>query len=285
MTEKSLFANRQAVLATMHKKEQIIAPLLLEHLNLKLIVTPDLNTDTFGTFTREIKRPKNQLETARLKAIAALNLTGEPIAIASEGSFSIDSSLPFVYSNREIVLLLDQTNNLEIIGQELSYDTNYRHQNILNIQEAEAFALEVGFPDHGIIVRVGEAEDDSAETIKGIVTKEALTEAVEYALKKNRAAHLETDMRAMYNPTRMRNIGKATLDLINKIKDTCPQCDWPGFAVVDSYKGLPCSWCGLPTQMTLKHIKECTKCGHKQEIIFPFGHKKADPGECQYCNP
>lgn len=285
MKEKYGFANRLGVLATMHKKEQVIAPLLLEHLNLTLIVSPGLDTDTFGTFTREIKRPKNQLETARLKATAALNLSGETIAIASEGSFGIDPSLPFVYSNREIVLLLDQTRNLEILGQEISCDTNYRLQRVVNIQEAEAFALEVGFPDHGIIVRVGEAEDNTAETIKGIVTKEALTDAVDYALKKNGMAHLETDMRALYNPTRMKNIAKATLNLINKIKDTCPECDCPGFAVVDSLKGLPCSWCGLPTQMTLKHIKKCSQCGHTQEILFPFGHKKADPGECQYCNP
>ena len=66
------FRGRLAVLATMHRKEQAIAPVLEEALGLQVEVPPGLDTDRFGTFTREVPRPGTQLATARLKAQAAL---------------------------------------------------------------------------------------------------------------------------------------------------------------------------------------------------------------------
>jgi hypothetical protein len=74
MQQNSLFTNRVAVLATMHQKERVIAPILEENLGIKVIVPENFNTDAFGTFTREIKRPGNQIEVARLKAEKALEL-------------------------------------------------------------------------------------------------------------------------------------------------------------------------------------------------------------------
>ena len=64
----SLFINRVAVLATMHHKENVIAPLLKKQLGLEVVVPPNFNTDQFGTFTRDIKRPDTQIVTAKLKA-------------------------------------------------------------------------------------------------------------------------------------------------------------------------------------------------------------------------
>ena len=51
------FRGRLAVLATMHRKEQAIAPVLEEMLGLRIEVAHGLDTDRFGTFTREIPRP------------------------------------------------------------------------------------------------------------------------------------------------------------------------------------------------------------------------------------
>lgn len=69
---KSWFQNRVCILATMHKKEQAIAPLLEKELEVKVVVPEAFNTDIFGTFTRDIKRLGTQLEAARLKAKKAL---------------------------------------------------------------------------------------------------------------------------------------------------------------------------------------------------------------------
>ena len=66
--KNALFADRVGVLATMHQKEIVIAPLVEQELGVKVVVPENLDTDAFGTFTREIKRPGDQLEAARLKA-------------------------------------------------------------------------------------------------------------------------------------------------------------------------------------------------------------------------
>jgi formate dehydrogenase maturation protein FdhE len=97
--------------------------------------------------------------------------------------------------------------------------------------------------------------------------------------------HIETDMRAMYNPTRMKTIEKATHSLIKKLNQLCPDCSCPGFEVVEKRRGLPCALCNLPTAMTRAVIYQCKKCDFSKEELFPDGLEKADPAQCMYCNP
>ncbi len=283
----SLFNNRVAVLATMHRKEQVIAPLFLEQLGIKIKVPEQLNTDVFGTFTREIQRSGTQGEAARLKAQTALQITGETIAIASEGSFNLHPLIPYAYSNLEIVLFWDQENSLEIIGQELSLETNYNQKWVSSQEEALIFAQKIGFPEHGLIVRLNETASAEGEIFKGITDYNDLTEALSTIFKQspNRKAFLETDMRAMYNPTRLNVIEKATFNLIQKIQSLCPECSWPGFEVVQRLPGLPCGLCGFPTGLIQSEIYTCKKCGFSQEQFFPKNIKTADPAQCEYCNP
>lgn len=287
MKNQLLFTNRVAVLATMHNKEKVISPLLEQELGIKVIVPSNFDTDSFGTFTREVKRRGTQIEAARFKAEQALAVTGETLALASEGTFGPHPAIPFLSCNREIVLLLDKKNDLEIIGEEFSTETNHNHQVVKSVEEAYEFAKKVGFPEHGLVIMFEEVPKDSSEVIKGITTEEKLVEAVTFVLKNspNGKAHIETDMRALYNPTRMKNIEKATGDLIDKIKSVCPECDWPGFGLTERKKGLPCALCYLPTQLTLSAIHQCKKCGFSKEILFPDGMKQADPSQCMYCNP
>ncbi|RUR76773.1 DUF6671 family protein [Chlorogloeopsis fritschii PCC 9212] len=287
MPKDSLFTNRIAVLATMHQKEKVIAPILEAELGIKVIVPQDFNTDAFGTFTREIKRPGNQIEAARLKAQKALELTGETLAISSEGSFAPHPDIPFISSNREIVILLDKNQNLEIIGEEFSTETNHNHIVVENSEQALKFAKKVGFPEHGLVVMLRELPQNNNEVIKGIVSEEKLIEAVNFMIKNSPTGkiHLETDMRAMYNPTRMKNIAKATQNLVSKINSRCPKCSTPGFEITKRIQGLPCALCYTPTSLTLAVIHQCQKCGFSQEKTFPNGIEYADPAQCMYCNP
>lgn len=64
---QSYFQGRTAVIANKHKKEQVIAPILEKELGIKIIVPKDIDTDKFGTFTRDIPRKGIQLYTARKK--------------------------------------------------------------------------------------------------------------------------------------------------------------------------------------------------------------------------
>lgn len=279
------FAHRIAVLATMHRKEQVIAPLLKHHLEIEVVVPEHFNTDQFGTFTRDVPRQGNQLEAARAKAQQALQLTGATMALASEGTFGPHPSLPYLAYNRELVLLLDQTHSLELTGYASSTETNYSHTIVTARDEAFAFAQTIGFPQHGLIVMPEGAIADPDHTFKGIVSADRLEEAVAKTLTTFGKAHLETDMRAMYNPTRMKVIAQATENLIQKIQQRCPQCQWPGFDVVERRQGLLCGWCSLPTELTLAIIYQCKKCSFKEEKIFPNGQSVASPEHCAYCNP
>jgi hypothetical protein len=276
-----------AILATMHQKQQAIAPILEPELGIKVIVPTDFNTDVFGTFTREIERPGTQIAAAKLKATKALDLTGAKLAIASEGSFAPHPYLPYIYSNREIVILLDRENELEIIGEELSLETNFNHQAVDNIQQAYDFAKKVGFPEHALVISYQQIAKDSSEIIKGITTEEKLIAAWNWALNNSSdgKVYLETDMRAHYNPTRMKNIAKATSNLLRKIKNNCPQCNIPGFDITQRIKGLPCAMCGMPTTLIHSVIYQCQKCSYSQEKLFPDDIDFADPGQCMYCNP
>lgn len=282
----SIYNNRVAILATMHNKEKVISPLLKEHLGINLIVPQGLNTDVSGTFTREIKRPDTQIITARLKAKKALEMYDEEIAIASEGSFAPHPLIPYIYANREIIIFLDQENDLEIIGEVFSMETNFNHQTISSLEEAEEFAHKVGFPEHGLVISFDNISTGKTQFIKGITSKENLINSVETAIKNtNGKFHIETDMRAMYNPTRMKNIAFATQDLINKINSLCPQCNTPGFMINQKIPGLPCELCHQPTSLIKAVIFQCQKCGFTQQQLFPNNQEFADPSLCEYCNP
>ncbi|MEB3217328.1 MAG: DUF6671 family protein [Nostocales cyanobacterium 94392] len=287
MDSHTLFDNRVAVLATMHRKERVIAPLLERELGIKVTVPQNFNTDKFGSFTRDIERPGSQIEAARFKVQKALLLTDKSLGIGSEGSFVPHPDLPYISCNREVIIFIDRENNLEIIGEELSTDTNYNHAKITDIKQAFEFAEKVGFPEHGLIVMLNKNPTSSDEIIKGITTEQELLEAINHTLTKspNGTVHLETDMRAMYNPTRMKNIEKATYNLLKKINSLCPKCSTPGFDIIKRIPGLPCQWCNTPTNLTNIAIYKCQKCGFIKEKLFPDGKQFADPSQCIYCNP
>ena len=120
------FHDRLVVIATMHRKELAIAPILQTSLGVRVTVPQNFDSDLFGTFTRDIDRPANQIETAELKARKALELIDADLAIASEGSFFPHPMLGIPF-NREIVFLMDQKHNFSVYGEFLSTDTNFRH--------------------------------------------------------------------------------------------------------------------------------------------------------------
>jgi hypothetical protein len=276
-----IFANRTAVIATMHGKEKVIAPILRQEFGISAIVSPNLNTDQFGTFTRDLNRTGTQIEAARFKAEAALLLADQSLAISSEGSF-FPHPLLGIPCDREIVMLLDRANDLEIVGEEMSVTTNFDCKLVKNWQEIEKFAQKVGFPDHGLV-----AIAPNGIITKGITSVTELSEIVErtFAMFPSEVLRLETDMRAFYNPTRMINIEKATLNLVNKMHSLCPQCHTPGFAITEYKSGLRCSLCGSPTELTRAAVYRCQKCDFRQEVAFPNGAEAADPQYCPYCNP
>ncbi|MBS1527851.1 MAG: hypothetical protein JST19_19560 [Bacteroidetes bacterium] len=278
-----LFRGRKLVIATKHKKEAVIAPALEAALGVTCLVDPGLDTDKFGTFTGEIERDDDPITTARKKCLAAMDRTGCELAVASEGSFGPHPTLLFVPADDEIVLLVDQANTLEIFGREVSLNTNFNGQTVQTCGELLAFARKATFPSHGLIIR---DEKDSNKFIrKGIISEKELINAFETTIASFGSGFVETDMRALYNPTRMEIIRQATNRLLDKINSICPQCSAPGFGLTDIKPGLPCASCGLPTRSALYHILRCIRCSYTEEDKFPLRLTVENPMYCDYCNP
>lgn len=271
---------------TKHQKEEVIFP-ILRKMDMNLILETGFDTDLFGTFTNEIERKGSQLEAARKKAIKAIEITGHTIGIASEGSFGAHPFIFFAHADCELVLLVDVENNIEIAGWELSTDTNFSGTEVSNFKQALEFSEKIGFPQHGLVVKYPTLKNKNNIAAKGITLKNELKLALAQALKlsSDGKAHLETDMRAMYNPTRMKVIEKATQNLLAKIQSLCPECGWLGFEITEWINGLPCEDCLSPTSGIVKHIYQCKKCNHKKEIEYPNNQKYSEPRFCDFCNP
>lgn len=286
MTAKPVsLSGRTAVLATMHGKEQAIAPVLAAALDIHVIVPSGFDTDQFGTFTRDIPRTGSQIDAARQKALAAMALTGGDLALASEGSFGPDPSIPWVPCDLELVILIDRHHDLELVGQAHSTATNYRQATVTSLQAALEFAAAAQFPSHALVARVDPAAKDPETLHKGIAREEHLVAIVNQLLASHGSLWLETDMRAHLNPSRMAVIAQATHHLTKKIQQTCPQCHWPGFDVTRRLPGLPCAQCRLPTALIQTWEYECSRCHHQHRVEFPTGARAADPGQCGFCNP
>lgn len=278
-----MFKGRKLIIATKHQKENVIVPLLEMELGVKCFVPENFDTDVLGTFTGEVERKDDPITTARNKCLLAMELYDCDLGIASEGSFGPHPSMFFVHADDEIVLFIDKKNDLEIIARELSTDTNFNGEEIKTESQLKNFAKRMKFPSHGLIVR--KAKDDNSEIIKGITDWERLLNIFNQLLNKYGAVYVETDMRAMHNPTRMSVIGKAVQKLVDKIKSCCPQCNTSGFGISDAKSGLPCNLCGSPTRSTLSYIYTCNKCSFTKEEMFPHKKITEDPTYCDYCNP
>jgi hypothetical protein len=278
-----MFNGRTLLIATKHRKESVIAPILENGLGVSCYVPSNFDTDVFGTFSGEIKRKYSAVETVRKKCLAAMDAFDCDLGLASEGSFGAHPSLFFAQADEEFLIFIDKKNDLEIIVRELSLDTNFYGEAVTSYEALTAFAHQVHFPSHAIILR-SSADDDKA-VIKAITSKEDLKKYYNYIMKVFGTVYAETDMRAHYNPTRMKVIEVATQKLLQSIQSLCPECMTPGFVVTSAKPGLPCSWCANPTRSTRSHVYCCKKCQYTKEINFPHQKMTEEPTFCDYCNP
>lgn len=283
MSYLKLFNNRHAALGTKHKKEQVIAPLFLKELNVIVEVPKNLDTDNFGTFTKDIKRLSSQKETALLKAKAAMELLNLDIGIASEGSFGPHPAVPFAITNTEVVVFVDKKLKLEIYGGHIEVVSYAQNCTARKINEVLSFAKNIDFPNHGIVIKLN--EDNYSNMTKGIDNMNDLVEISNSYLKKYKSIWLETDFRAHVNLSRMKSIELASKDLIENINRLCPKCQTPGFHKIGQKPGLPCESCGRPTNVPMYDTYKCSTCNHAVDIIFPSQKKSTNAGNCDYCNP
>jgi DNA-directed RNA polymerase subunit M/transcription elongation factor TFIIS len=129
------------------------------------------------------------------------------------------------------------------------------------------------------------AQHATTDIRKGITTWPELEAAFHYYQKTYGSVFLETDMRALYNPTRMEVIAATAQKLLEVLQRLCPACDTPGFSVKERQSGLPCSLCHRPTSGILLEQYQCQRCGHQEALYFPQQKQAEDPQFCDFCNP
>lgn len=278
--DQYLFENKKIIVATKHGKEKIFEKVLQPYLKGEYFTTEDFDTDQFGNFTGEIKRINSAKETVKQKCLAAMKNYKIDIGVASEGSFGNHPLYYFTSYNEEWVVLIDLKNEIEIYGVNSTSEVCYEKKIIKNWFELEEFLLKINFPNQNVIIK--NKEEDGEIICKDMQNYDELKKTISKS-KLSFPLYIETDLRAMNNPTRQKSIEKAVENLLKNIQSFCPKCNTPGFIVTHMERGLPCEVCGLPTKSTAFSIKTCKKCAFTQKEKTE--KKYEDPQFCDFCNP
>lgn len=284
MTEiTNRWQNMQFWMATKHEKDAILSPLFEEAFQ-QQVLNLKIDTDVFGTFSGEIERPTDQKGTALKKLEAARTIQPNGVIIVSEGAFFPYPDMPLLNLNVEILVLHEPLNNLLIWSEYRSLESNAAKLTTTNLREAVQFANKLKFPETGIILMSAQRAVKDRTIIKNLISIEEF-ESSFLLLSKNETESviLETDLRAMRNPIRRKNIYEAGKKLIENMQSYCPNCNTPGYTIQSAEAGLPCAWCNSATKNTAFHIWQCAACMYqeKKTVNQPF----ADPGTCDLCNP
>ena len=277
-------AGRRLCLTTRHGKQRALSRPFAAGLGLQIEVCP-CDTDQLGTFSGEIERHGDALQTCRSKALLGLEATGFSLGLASEASFGPHPAAAMLAVGQELLLFIDRERGLEVVEQRLELRTNYSQITITAADDPAVWLQQVGFPSHAVIARP--ASGDSGVLCKGLSTPAALEQALQRcrSIDPEGRVQLETDMRAHLNPTRMASIRRLGFALVRRLRSACPACGSPGWGFVDIEAGLPCSWCGEATALTVSEIWGCPSCGERRPQPRRDGLQAADPGHCPWCNP
>lgn len=268
---------------TQHGKESVVAPVLESKFPWRVELVGGFDTDSLGTFSRDVARPGTQIEAARRKARTGMDLGKCSRGIASEGSFVQDPFTGMMPWNVEIIVFIDDEAGVEVIG--VAQGAALNAQVLASDPDSlRSFAMEAGFPTHHLMLRPDNLDDP--RIWKGIADWDALHAAFQQAqaLSSNGKVYLESDLRAFCNPTRQSLIRRAAEDLARKLASECPQCKAPGYWTTGHVTGLKCRLCLHPTHVPTAQIWSCVRCGHCEERRLPTD-AFADPSKCDFCNP
>lgn len=283
MIKIDFFEGRTLFIATKHHKEKVIAPIFAKEFNISIVVDRLIDTDQFGTFSGEIERLDDPVSILRKKCELAYRYDDVDLILASEGSFGSHPYLLNVPANEEFLMLQDRKNDLELLVRTLSTETNFSGASVKSLNELTQFAQRVDFPKHGLILKP--TKEDFSIIKKGISDWEDLERTYHFIYSNYNEAYVETDMRAMYNPTRMKVIEQCAQKLISLMNSNCPLCTFPGFQVTKSTSGLICSQCKFPTRSIKSLTYSCNRCKYELVEEFPNGRRTEDPTYCDVCNP
>ncbi len=282
------YAGKAIALATMHRKERAIEPVVRKSLGGTLTVARGIDTDALGTFTGEVERPGNMTDVAIAKARLGMAETGLPIGLASEGSIGPHSANPFAQAGLELMVLIDDDRDIVVSESLVDDEPCFSHITAGPDDDARVanFLAEVGFPVQGVIVRP-DGRTVRPPVFKGLQNGAALRNALRASAGHSETGLviLECDLRAHMNPRRMVTLGRLAERLAVRLNTLCPACSTPGFGFAKAEPGLPCAWCGDLTSLARHGVNACVYCTYEERHPRSDGLDKADPRYCPGCNP
>lgn len=277
------YTNRRIGLATLHEKERAFGPPFRRLLGAEIVVAPKVDTDTLGTFSGEIPRKDELVETALVKAEMAFATLDVDCAIASEGSYGPIENVPLRSGGVEIMAFVDRKHGVRMVETMLTHRTNWRMWRFRPGDPLVPVAAKsLHFPDYGVFVM---KNSDYSQPVKGLQTVDDIVSAVDREARRSDdgLALMIADMRAHRNPTRMKVLRALGSKLARRLARLCPKCGAPGWGHIDSRRGLPCGGCGQPTHYVHFEIDGCHACGHAVARPRADGLTAAPKLACQPC--
>ena len=265
---------------TKHDKARLVVKHFNEVLGMQ-VQEVDVDTDIFGTFSGEIERVGTPLETAIKKARVGIKTTGNPFAIASEGSVGPDPIFGFINANIETMVFVDDELGIQVhetikSNEIVAFTTTTIKNNL------EEFLKKADFPNHALIVK----PNNGPGAMKGIRDLTGLEEAIRKSrdLSTDGQAIIESDLRAMCSPSRQKNIAAVGLKLVQRLSHTCPECQTPGWGLKSYVRGVECSECGDFSADAIKQeVMGCFNC--ENTALGAVINVTLDPARCMSCNP
>ena len=275
----SPFDDERLAFGTRHDKGSLVEGILAP-CGLRVVEVP-IDTDRLGTFTPERPRRHDEIRTAAIKASRASRRIRSRLGLGSEGTFRPHPAAPSLSINIETLVLRDRPTRTLIVEREVSTTTAPRQAMIGAEHPLASLLEEIGFPSQGIVLS---APSSSCVQIKGIADHHALAEAIAQlgAGPDGEGLLVTTDLRAHLCPARQLVIARCAKRLAKRLSTPCPSCHSPGFGVIGSIPGLPCSACSAPTAQPRAQSLACPWCGNQSEHIIEAA---ADPSQCPRCNP
>ena len=263
-------------LATKHQKEEQFTPAFSE-LGVKINVAP-IDTDQLGTFSGEVARIGSAEDALRKKARLGMEHLSLPFGLASEGSIGSDPYIPFINSDIEMAIWIDDVRGFEIIERFRSLDIVAIREEVTRASDIDAILEKADFPRHGLIIK-----GSQDHLYKGITNRYDVDEALSQIWRVGDVAIIESDLRAHMSPSRRVNISEVASRLAKRLKELCPSCQTPGWGRVGTLRGVHCESCGRANDDAIRgEIEGCALCGEKQEKVL---REVIDPGSCRFCNP
>lgn len=272
----------QLVLLSQHDKAPLIANAAAA-LGWQIDTDASFDTDSLGTFSRDIPRLDTQQQTALHKAKLACQRNQVRFGLGSEGSVQLDPHTGLLPIGVEMVVLYDAQQDLAVTG--IAQGPSPLQRWVLHDEAALLQQLpQLGMPAQQYVLFAGELTPHSQTSplAKGIDNPQQLIDLCAPYWAKG-AVTLETDYRAHACPARRPLIEAAARDLVLRLQSQCPRCQAVDFSVRQKKTGLPCGACHAPTPQVKAWIRHCLACGFAQDEPVPV--PQADPQYCPFCNP